>query len=199
MNEGLDQRTIQRLSAPQRGVFSSADLRTALGEKHRAAFHRRIDRLIRSGALRRFTAGFYVAERFDIAILCQRIAPDSAVSFETVLARELVIGPRPAHALSAIQGGKTRKLEAHGDRITLHHIDDSMRFGESVQDGVRTTDAEKAVLDVLTFHLRGRRALFDIHSDLNLKRLDRSKLRKYLERYRNPRFVAFALEVLRLR
>ena len=71
-------------------------------------------------------------------------------------------------------------------------------FGFTVRDGVRYADAEKAVLDTLYFHLRGRRQAFDIYSDLNLRKLDRARLRDYLARYRNPRFVTFAQRLLEL-
>lgn len=198
MNEGDDLQTVERLSASQRGVFSVADLRACLAEPHRAALYRRVDRLIAGGTLRRFAGGFYVARDFDLAVLCQRLAPDSALSFEFVLARELVIGPKPAHALSAIRAGRTQRLEAHGKSLAFHHIKADLRFGESVVAGVRSTDAEKALLDVLLFHQRGRRALFDLRSDVHLDRLDRRKLGRYLRRYENPRFVAFARGVLEL-
>jgi hypothetical protein len=40
--------------------------------------------------------------------------------------------------------------------------------------------------------------LFDLRGDVELARLDQSKLDDYLSRYRNSRFVAFARGVLRL-
>ena len=198
MNEGDDLQTVKRLAADQRGVFSLTDLRASLAEPHRAALYRRVDRLIARGVLRRFSSGFYVAGDFDLAVLCQRIAPDAALSFEFVLARELVIGPKPAHALSAIRSGRTQHIEGDGASLAFHHIKSDLRFGESVVAGVRSTDAEKAMLDVLLFHQRGRRALFDLRSDVHLDRLDRRKLGRYLRRYENPRFVAFARGVLEL-
>jgi hypothetical protein len=199
MNEALDLQVVERLRGPQRGVFSSKDLRTALAEPHRAAFYRRVERLLEVGALQRFAKGFYVAPDFDLPTLSQRLAPDSAVSFETVLARALLIGPRPVRAISAIRSGASARYEALGVRIEHHQLSKTLRFGENLRDGVRFTDAEKAMLDVLLFHQRGRTALIDIRSDVALERLERSKLEDYLERYRNPRFVAFARNTLRLR
>ncbi len=194
-----DVRSIERLRRAQRGVFSLQDLRTAFSEPHDAALHRRIDKLLAAGALRRFGTGFYVAETFELEVLCQRIAPDSAVSFESVLARELVIGPLPVNSVSAVRDGRGATWSAHGTSVIYHHLAPHLRFGEVTRDGVRRTDAEKAMLDVLTFHLRGRRALFDLYDDVNLKRLDKKKLAKYLDRYQNPKLVAFARDVLRLR
>jgi hypothetical protein len=197
MNEAADLLAVQTLQAKQAGVFTLADLRSTLGESHRAALFRRIDRLLNSGIIARCTNGIFVTKRFDLAVLSQRIAPDSAVSFETVLARALVIGPLPSRRVSAIRNGKSRTYAVSGAAVEHHRLHPKLRFGEEVRDGVRFTVPEKALLDVLTFHQRGRRALFDVYSDVNLDRLDRGLLRELLGRYENPRFVAFARNVLR--
>lgn len=198
MNALQDLLSLQALQGEQAGVFTLADVRTALGEPHRAALFRRIDQLLACGFLARPTRGVFVTKGFDLTVLSQRIAPDSAVSFETVLARALVIGPLPARRVGAIRNGKSRTYEALGSVVEHHHLQLDLRFGEEVRDGVRYTVPEKALLDVLTFHLRGRRALFDVRGDVNLERLDRQLLRDFLARYRNQRFVAFARDVLRL-
>jgi len=199
MKSGQDARQIERLAGPQGGVFSRADLESCLDERHSAALYRRLQRLLDGGDLRRFRNGIYVAREFDLAVLSQRLAPDSAVSFETVLARALVIGPRPKHGLSAIRSGRTQRLLALGARLSFHHLAPELRFGERIVDGVRMTDPEKALLDVFTFHLRGRKALFDLHGDVDLDRLDRKRLRTYLERYENRRLVTFVLDTLGLK
>lgn len=54
------------------------------------------------------------------------------------------------------------------------------------------------MLDTLYFHLRGQRYVFDPFSDVDTSRLDPGRLRDYLGRYRNPRFVAFARNTLGL-
>ncbi len=198
MNALDDLGVLEQLAPAQRGVFSLADLAAALAEKHRAAFYRRVERLIAALVLARCSRGLYVSRTFDPVVLSQRLAPGSAISFEYVLARALVIGPRPIRALSAIRGGRTQTYSACGLTIRHHHLADSLRFGEEVLDGVRTTVPEKALLDVLTFHQRGRRALFDVRTDAQLDRLDRPLLREFLDRYENPRFVAFARSVLQL-
>lgn len=198
MKAFADVGTLQRLAAQQGGVFSLDDLKAVLAEPHRAALFRRVDRLIEGGVLVRCTRGIYVAMEFDSATLSQRIAPDSAISFEFVLARALVIGPRPSRRIAAVRGGRSQTYEAPGLTLEHHHLADNLRFGEEVRDGVRCTVPEKALLDVLSFHQRGRRALFDVRTDAHLDRLDRALLGEFLERYRNPRFVAFARDVLRL-
>ena len=152
-------------------------------ETHTAAFGRRVAVCIKQEILTRFTRGFYVASDFALPVLSQRIAPSSCVSFENILAQNLVVGSNPAKRLTAIKVGPTRRYEA---------------LGFEVIDGVKTANSEKAVLDVLYFHLRGRRCTFDIYSDINLRKLDMNLIRDYLGRYRNPKFVAFAKNVLRI-
>lgn len=193
-----DVEQIARHATAQRGVFSKADLQVLLGERHPAAFTRRVHALIANGTLRRFVRGFYVAREFDVPTLSQRLAPDCYVSFGTALARHLVIGTKPAHQLLAAKPGRAHTYRALDLEITHVQIAPHLDFGHFVEQGVRWADAEKAALDALYFHLRGRRYPFDIYSDLDVRQLDQARLEDYLARFRNPKFVAFARGVLRL-
>lgn len=196
MNTAADARLVQGLEQAQRGVFSKADLQTALAERHPAAFARRIDALLGLGVLRRFSRGWYVTEDFDLATLSQRLAPSSYISFSTVLARHLIVGPDPVDRITAVKTGRPRGY-ALGNLVIEHvSVNEAMLFGFETVGGVRYADAEKAAIDTLYFHLRGRRYPFDIYSDMAVDRLDHVRVRRYLERYNNPRFVAFAKGVL---
>ena len=196
MKQASDAELIAELSPAQRGVFSTGDLRTALAERHPTAFGRRVGRLLDRGVLTRFTRGYYVARDFELPVLSQRIAPESCISFETVLARELVIGTNPTRRVVATKIGRTRSYRGHGFEVEHVGLSPHLAFGFHAFDGVRYADLEKAVLDVLYFHLRGRRYAFDLYSDMNLRKLDRDRIGRYLKRYRNPKFVAFARGVL---
>ncbi len=196
MNAAIDARIIRSLEHAQVGVFSKADLQTAFAERHAAAFARRINSLLNLGVLRRYSRGWYVTEDFDLATLSQRLAPSSCISFSTVLARHLIIGPDPENRIVAVKTGRPRRY-ALGDYIIEHvSVNDSLLFGFETVAGVRYADPEKAAVDTLYFHLRGRRYPFDIFSDMAVDRLDHVRVRRYLERYNNPRFVAFAKGVL---
>jgi hypothetical protein len=196
MHLAVDDRRLQALAEAQRGVFSKADLQAALGEKHPAAFARRVRALGEIGALRRFIRGWYVAPEFDLPTLSQRIAPRSYVSFGTVLARELLVGIAPGRQLMAAKVGPARRYTGLGVEIIHLSLAPHLDFGHGRIDGVAWADPEKAVLDVLYFHLRGRRYVFDIYSDIAIEKLDLGRVRTYLQRYRNPRFVAFAKGLL---
>jgi hypothetical protein len=196
MKNALDARAVARVASAQRGVLSKADLQTLLADPHPAGFKRRIRALERQHVLRRFSRGFYVLDPFDLATLSQRLAPDSYVSFGTVLAQHLLIGTRPEHQLIAAKSGRARSYRGLGYEIVHLHIAPHLDFGHKATNGVQFADAEKAFLDVLYFHLRGRRYPFDVYSDVDCSRLDRRRLATYLARYRNPKFVAFVERVL---
>jgi len=192
----LDAEQVVKLAPAQRGVFSKADLQVLTGERHPAAFTRRVQSLQRAGVLRRFVRGMYVAKDFDLPTLSQRLGPESYVSFGTVLAKHLVVGPRPEHQLVVATTGRAHRYRGLGVEIAQVHIAAHLDFGHVVVGGVRWADVEKAVLDTLYFHLRGRRFPFDVYSDLDLSRLDPVRLANYLSRFRNPKFQAFANRVL---
>ncbi len=191
-----DIQTLRRLEADQRGIYSKADLQTAFGEANPAAFVRRVQRLLDHGILRRFCRGWYVGEVFDLPTLSQRLAPESYISFGTVLAGELIIGTSPDRQIVAVKSGRPRRYACDGYVIEHVGATKDLLFGFSRDSGVCFADAEKALLDTLYYHLRGRRYPFDIYSDIRLEKTDKDRLYDYLRFYRNPKFVAFVHGVL---
>lgn len=198
MNAVTDIESIHAVRKSQGGVFTTADLRTALADPHPASLTRRIKRLIEHGTLRRFARGFYTTANFQPERLACRMVPGACISFETVLAAELVIGPSPTKRIVATKPGRARTFEAHDLELEFLTLSSHLLFGCTNKDGIRRANAEKAVLDTLYFHLRGRHYSFDIYSDLNLAKLDAARLREYVARYPNPKFRAFARRVLEL-
>jgi len=191
-----DAKVLAGLASEQRGVFSTKDLEVALQDRHPASFARRVRALLEAGVLRRFLRGWYVADTFDLPTLSQRLAPASYISFGNVLARRLLIGTSPQRQVMAARVGRSRRYRALGYEIVHLSIAAHLDFGHCAEEGVDWADSEKALLDVLFFHLRGQRYVFDPFSDIDLSRLDRERIDTYLERYRNPKFVTFVEGVL---
>lgn len=189
---------VRSLGPPQRGVFSSADLHTALAEVHPAAFARRLNALLDRGVLHRFVRGWYVTDGVDLAALSQRICPESYVSIDSVLSDALMIGVSSTSSITAIKTGRSRVYEANGLRITHLGVKPALLFGYEVTGGVRRADPEKATLDAFYFHLRGRRYPFDLYSDVDYSRLNRTLMRRYLRAYENPKFAEFVKGVVGL-
>lgn len=196
MKLATDTSALARVAAAQRGVFAKADLQALLAERHPAAFARRVAALEAAGALSRFCRGWYVREPFDLATLSQRLAPESYVSFGTALARTLHIGSRPTRQLLAVKTGHARTYRRLGYEIQHLRVADHLLFGYAIEGGVRFAEPEKAVLDSLYFHLRGRRYPYDVFSDIDYASLERARLDRYLRRYRNPKFVTFVQRLL---
>lgn len=189
-------RSLERVAEEQRGVLSRADLESLLAARSPNGLAVRIGALERAGVLRRFCRGFYVTAGFDLPTLGQRIATGGYVSFGTVLADRQLIGTRPDRQVMLARVGKSREYRGLGVSVVVLQIAPHLDFGHEVRDGVRFADAEKAVLDTLYFHLRGRRYPFDVFGDIDYLRLDARRTRDYLSRYRNPKFVAFVTSLL---
>jgi len=195
----LDAERLLRVAKPQKGVFSRTDLWVLFEERHPAAFKRRVQALIEAGVLRRFSRGFYVREEFDLPTLSQRLAPDSYLSLGTALAHHLLVGTQSTQQVTAARPGRSGSYRNLGFEVLHVHVAPHLDFGHIAEGGVRWADAEKAALDTLYFHLRGRRFFFDIFSDIDYARLDRNRLQQYLGRFQNPKFVVFARGVLGLK
>jgi hypothetical protein len=198
MNTLNDARLVMALSEAQRGVFSTSDLQATLADRHSASFARRVRGLVQAGVLSRFLRGWYVAETFDLPTLSQRLAPESYVSFGNVLAKNLLMGTNPERQVMAAKIGRGRSYQTLGFQIVHLGLARHLHFGYEAQQGVEFADSEKAVLDVLYFHLRGQTFFFDPFSDIDFTELDPARLRRYLARYKNPKFVSFVSNVLGL-
>jgi hypothetical protein len=72
-----------------------------------------------------------------------------------------------------------------------------MNFGTEIKNGIRYADPEKAFLDTLYLYQKGRRFPFNIYTDMNLDGLKASRIRNYLARYRNPKFISFVKGILK--
>lgn len=192
MNKSLaDAELVRKYSSRMRGIFSTADLGNLFAEGNRVLLHRRIAVLTEAGVLTRFCRGIYVTAGFSPEALAGRIVEECYVSLGTVLAREMMIGTVPARTLYAVRVGKNRIFRGPGLTIEYVGLKQSLFFGYTAAEGIRYASAEKALLDTLYFHLRGRAYSFDIYQDIDVSRVDRSLVEQWLTTYRNPRFVSF--------
>ena len=183
---------IQEFSAPQGGVFSLADLKSAIDPRNKASFYRILSQLSEAGIIKQFCRGVYVAQDFNLQVLSQRICPDSYISFGTVLARNLLIGSVPSLRLMAVKLGPSRIYEDTTYRIEHLGITKSLFMGYERINGVNIATPEKAFLDTLYYYQKGQKFSFDIYSDIDCDALDRGKVELYLNSYKNKKFVSFA-------
>lgn len=184
---------IQRLSVSLGGVFSYSDLFNVIASGSELKNKRMIKRLIKEGVLFKVQRGSYITKEPDLTVLACRLRKDAYISMDSVLARNGVIGTVPEGAVSAVYPGiKRRIVETPWGTIRFFSIKEDLILGlSSLSNGVRVADNEKAYLDMLYFHTKGARFAIDPLNEVNLRRLDRRKLKSYLTRYRNPKFVKF--------
>ena len=173
-----------------------SDLRNLLQTDNRDVLYRSINDLQEAGILSRFSRGFYIARDFDPLVLSQRISPESYVSFGNALARQMLVGSVPRYRVRAAKVGPKRVYSNGEYRIEHLSLKPELNIGYEIVDGIRMALPEKAVLDTLYFYRRGISFSFDVYTDIDFSRLDRSVVREFLQKYRNPVFVDFARSVL---
>ena len=183
---------VKAFSPELRGVFGLSDLRNLLQASNRGVLYRSLSDLEQTGVLSRFCRGFYVTRDFDPLVLSQRLSPDSYISFGNALARHLLIGSVPRYRIRAAKPGPKRVYTNGEYRIEHLSLKPELVFGYDVVDGIRMALPEKAVLDTLYLYRRGVRFGFDVYTDIDYSRLDRTLVRKYLGEYRNPVFIEYA-------
>ena len=187
---------VQQLITALNGVFRLSDLQIALKSRNLPTLHNRINRIVRAGLLKRFRNGIYIAEGFSRETLSIRINPAAYLSLGTVLAANGLIGTAPEKRLYAVKIGRSRRYQ-HAD-LTIEHLGISagIYFGFIERNGIKYADSEKAYLDTLYYHMKGRRFSFNPAADVNTGLLNMARIRRYLARYKNGRFVKFCRGLL---
>lgn len=191
-----DSDLIKKYSPALGGVFLFSELEIMFAEAHRTETFRRIRRLEELGLLSRFKKGIYVTPDFSLHVLNQKIAPESYISFSTILSEHLIIGIVPKYQVDAVKPGKTRIYMT--DQYTLRQFGcaNHLIFGYKNINGLNKATPEKAILDTFYFHQHGAKFPFDIYSDINWSKLDKDLIISYLKRYKNPKFAKFVEGVM---
>jgi len=190
---------IQKFGNELGGVLVFSDLKTLLYDKSIFHISKLLSELELAGAFKRFIRGFYYMpdKNIDLALISQRIAPESYISFECILAKELIIGVTPKFAVSAVKIGPAKTYKDEKYRIAQYGIKPELFFGYEKKDGIAYATKEKAILDILYFYSLGSyKPLINIYADIDYSRFDKKKLRGYLSKYKNPKFKKFVNSLL---
>lgn len=197
MKKGVnDLLLVQKFSPQQRGVFTTSDLRSLFKTTNRVDLYRRIRQLQETGVLQKFCRGIYTTGEADLARISQRISPESYASLATILAKNLLIGTIPKRTFYAVKPGRTKKYKGKEATILQFGVVKHLFFGFEMVKGIRYADKEKALLDTLYFYQKGERFFFNIYEDINFIDLDRKKIERYLQHYRNSKFKSFVKGLL---
>lgn len=187
---------VEKFNENMRGVFTLSDLKAMFSFKNPILFYRCLANLEKAKVINRVSRGLYVADNFDPNALSQKICEQSYISFETVLAKNLIIGTLPKNQIKAIKIGKKREYKYQNLTITHYGVCEHLYFGYETIDGINYATKEKALLDTLYFYSKALKFYFDIYSDINLGCIDKNIVYKYLSNYKNPKFVKFVKKYL---
>ncbi len=188
---------VRLFSADLSGVFSFSDLwaLTGLGSSDRVA--KIATSLVREGILMKVRRGLYVTADADPWVLAGRLRECCCISLDSALARAGVIGTVPARSVSAVSTGNSKTVTTPLGRIRFFKIKSDLLFGfQTPISGVAVADTEKAYLDLLYYYVKGARFVVDPMRDVDVWKLDRRKISKYLRQYKNPKFRTFVTRIL---
>lgn len=182
---------IDKYSGELGGVFTFGDIWNLAGMNSSDRTAKIILRLVREKILYKIRRGLYVTATPDLWVLVTRLKAKTCISMDSVLARNGVIGTIPK-GVSAIYPGNPKIFATPFGNIRFFKIKKTLLFGfQTLPNGVVVADNEKAYLDSLYYYMKGARFVFDPQKDIDLGLLDQTRLRKYLKRYKNPRFRRF--------
>jgi hypothetical protein len=199
--------TLQILALQNRGVLTTHDLEVLFMTSNRQLLRNRLRPYLEGKILIRFCRGFYLVPKTTtpeagLAALSQRICPHSIISLGTVLSRTRLIGTIPTNVVYAVKAGTSRTYENKEVGRVMHFgfggLKESLLvgFGYRFEDGICYAEPERALLDTLYFYQRGNKFFFNIYSDIAVDRIDRDAYLKYVDKYPNGRFRAFARSYL---
>ncbi len=188
---------IQQFQSEMKGVFSVADLYNLIGANNPIANQRAIGRLVNSMILSRVKRGLYVSSEFDLWNLAIRINQRAYISMDSVLSKNGLVGSLSMNRVSLVSTANGGTIQFDNYRIDLFSINQSNYFGFYKDDnGISIADNEKAFIDILFFYMRGYKFAFDPRNEVNINKLERKKIEKYLTKYKNPKFTSFVKGVI---
>ena len=181
-----------RFSPKVGGVFSLSELSSLFDIANQQTLWIAVRQFESAGLLSRYCRGIYIAREFNSQILSAKVRTDSYISFGSALAYRRLIGTESPRLVSCVT--PARAAEYTGDiNLSYAKISKDLFFGfETLQNGVKMADAEKAVLDTLYFYQHKKNFHFNVFQDIDFATLSKKKIDTYLEQYKNPKFRAFA-------
>ncbi|MEA2013115.1 MAG: hypothetical protein U9O87_08595, partial [Verrucomicrobiota bacterium] len=127
-----------------------------------------------------------------------KIDSNSYISFTNVLGKACIVPQLADNSITSVSSRPrpktfTSKLGSI-KYVTINS--DLMDFGIKRKGNLWIAEEERAFLDVLYFYKKGMKFNFNVYSDINIDSMDIKKIMNYLDRYKNPNFIAFVRSVI---
>jgi len=131
--------------------------------------------------------GFYFFKDYAPSVyeIANKIYFPSYISMETVLSKKGII-PETVYSIISVTSKSTRIFVFQNIKYRYHKIKQSGYTGYYKDENYLVADKEKAVADYLYFVALG---LKQLNQRLNLKNIDKKKLRKYGEMFENSKLM----------
>ncbi len=179
------------------GVFTYSDFFNMLPLETERKIQRFTARLINKGIITKVKRGVYAVKNPDLWVLASRISPKGYISGDNILAKNGLTGTIPAKRVIIVSPLPRRVYESPFGSVYSLQIKKELMFGfTSREKGVRVADNEKAFLDLVYFYQRGMRFVASPYEGIDLWKLDKKKLAKYLTAYRDKKFTNFVERIL---
>lgn len=178
---------IEKINAIPKGFFSFNDLRKIAGAQDQS-LRVAVSRMIKRGEIIKISKGFYASSlaNVDWEKYAAEYYPPNYLSFEWVLSKKNILSQKSVN-LTLATTRRSRRINTPQNILIYHHLNEKIFWGFTRSEKSYVADAEKAFLDLAYLSLNGY-AKFD-PEEMNLKLLDKNKLRKYLLKIRSKRLT----------
>lgn len=173
----------EKINKIPKQYFSLHDL-YKFSDIEKASLKVALSRAVRNKDIIRLASGLYAKDINNIPWenLAVNIYSPSYISFESALNHYNILSQQSAHLTLATT--KRRKDININDQIIIYrHIKSTLFWGYIKKDDYLIAEPEKAFLDLAYLSLNGY-AHFD-PEEMNLKLLDKKKIKRYLKRFNN--------------
>ena len=164
-----------------KSFFTIADLEKITGLPRRSLYVT-LKRWGDKGLIERVGQGIYLPPMTDVSLenVAAQLYIPNYLSFESALARYGILNLVP-YTLTYATPRKTRRFSLRNQGVEFRQISPKLFFGYEIKNGINIATPEKAFLDQVYFHCRGKGSLdFD---ELNLKGLSPQIAKEYAERF----------------
>ncbi|MFA7319154.1 MAG: type IV toxin-antitoxin system AbiEi family antitoxin domain-containing protein [Parcubacteria group bacterium] len=175
----------KQLNKIQKSYFTFSDLRK-IAQLDDASLRVTVSRLVKAGKLSPLAKGYYCLDKakVDWPKLALEIYAPSYLSLEWVLGQDDILSQK-TYALTLVTVKRAKTLEIGDKIINYRHLQKDLYFGYMLKENYLVAEPEKAFLDLAYLSLNGY-AKFDA-AEMNLKLLDKDKIKKYLKRFSSQR------------
>jgi predicted transcriptional regulator of viral defense system len=176
---------LQKINNIPKSYFSLKDLEK-ISDRDKNSLKVALNRLVRSGEITRLTSGIYTADidNVDWEHFAVTLYTPSYISLEYALNYYNLLSQQ-TYAITLVTTNRKKELRLENRSLIYQHIKPELFRGYVQEDGFLIAEPEKAFLDLAYLSLNGY-ARFD-PEEMDLNRLDKQKLKKYLKKFGNSK------------